>query len=204
MRLAGSETRIRVDLNIYSRLEKALESEKLPSHVGATEADTCQSTLAGSKSQSLISAARRPGAKTRSQQLVPFLLSHLEAPRKSWRAARLYRGEAGTRGLAQPSLLFAGLQHLGKQPLSSRDVGRRRSTREFCPTSSKSLARTVKQTEDGGKPPPRPHRFGSSRGGCNHSGNIVAAYLAESRPATAMLAHEPFSCIFSRASRQHS
>lgn len=48
------------------------------------------------------------------------------------------------------------------------------------------------------------HRFGPFRDGCNHSSNIVAAYLADCGPATAMLAHEPFSFIFSRALRQHS
>lgn len=107
---------------------------------------------------------------------------------------------------ARPSLLFAGLQRLGKLPQSSRDAGACRSAREFCPTSSKSLACTGRQMEGGGKPPPpaRLHRFGPSRGRCNHSSNIVAAYLADSGPATAMLAHEPFSCIFSRALRQHS
>lgn len=110
------------------------------------------------------------------------------------------------RGLAQLSLLFAGLQHLGKLHLSSQDIGGCWSTREFCLTSSNSLACRGRQTGGGGKlpPPVRLHRFGSSRGGCNHSRNIATAYLADSWPATAMLAHEPFSCVFSRALCQHS
>lgn len=125
-------------------------SSRLPSHVAATEADTCQSSLAGSKSQSLISTARHPGAKawspasslchfsqTDSKPNVPAALkkvldSHTPEPERG-----RYNRSCVTAAPICMASAFSAAPCTLCQARDRKEHWRSWCTREFCPTISK-------------------------------------------------------------------